>query len=211
MDWVFKVADLAITQQLPSAPLARWLWTIKPFARVQHSPHWLECVLKEWGKHLEDENAERFLDRFYMVEIPDVCQASIEAMDGLFAAAEASGSPGGSHAKPIAGTLVEPGAEEGGAWSGGEGEESVGDYVTLKDIAMMVRRSKRTVEKLVEKGTLPAPEIRGGRGKPHEWRLSKLRPLLERLYGRPLPDVRRLRLELNRGWALGLTPKAHRE
>jgi hypothetical protein len=66
---------------------------------------------------------------------------------------------------------------------------ALGQYVTLDEMAAIVNRSKRTLEKLKDrkKDPLPPPDIEGGGGKPHEWLWSTVRPWLEKEYGRTLP------------------------
>lgn len=60
------------------------------------------------------------------------------------------------------------------------------DFVTLDQAAALVNRTKRSLSAYRGKG-LPDPDVRGGRGKPHEWHWSTLRPFL--LTFRPnLPD-----------------------
>ncbi len=58
-------------------------------------------------------------------------------------------------------------------------------YVTLDQASALVNRSKRTLEALRD---LPEPDVRGGSGKPHEWRWSRLRRFLSEKYDRLLPD-----------------------
>lgn len=59
------------------------------------------------------------------------------------------------------------------------------DYVTLDQMAAIVHRSKRTLEKK----KLPEPDIEGGGGKPHEWLWSRIRPWLQTEFGRELPEI----------------------
>jgi hypothetical protein len=59
-------------------------------------------------------------------------------------------------------------------------------FVTLDEAAAMVQRSKRTLQKARK---LPAPDIRGGGGRPHEWKWSRIRPWLEAEYHRSLPKT----------------------
>jgi hypothetical protein len=68
---------------------------------------------------------------------------------------------------------------------------SADTYVTLKQAAAMVQRSKDTLERLVTDGKLPPPDIRTKpkSGKPHEWKWSTIRPALEAEYKRALPEV----------------------
>jgi hypothetical protein len=62
-------------------------------------------------------------------------------------------------------------------------------YVTLLQMSAIVQRDKRTLRRLCEDETLPAPAIKGGSGKPNEWRWRDVRPILEKEYGKPLPDT----------------------
>lgn len=62
------------------------------------------------------------------------------------------------------------------------------NLVTLQQAATMVKRSKRTLEKLAD---LPKPVRKGKRGQPHQYSWKELRPVLERAYMPPdkrLPD-----------------------
>jgi hypothetical protein len=56
-------------------------------------------------------------------------------------------------------------------------------------MAAICNRSKRTIENLKITGKLPEPAVRGGTGKPDEWRWSVVRPILEKEYSRQLPEV----------------------
>jgi hypothetical protein len=62
-------------------------------------------------------------------------------------------------------------------------------HVTLLQMAGIVNREKRTLERLRKEQRLPSPAVRGGGGKPNEWRWPDVRPILEAEYGRPLPEV----------------------
>lgn len=61
-------------------------------------------------------------------------------------------------------------------------------YVTLDQAAALVNRSKTTLRRRYDKGELPDPDVPGGGGIAHEWKWSKLRPVLQRLFGRELHD-----------------------
>jgi hypothetical protein len=82
------------------------------------------------------------------------------------------------------------------AGAGGDDEQpqDAGDgelpecLVTLQQAAAMVNRSKRTVEDWKGKKGFPRPKVIGGGGKPHEYAWSELRPVLEKLSGRKLPE-----------------------
>jgi hypothetical protein len=60
-------------------------------------------------------------------------------------------------------------------------------HVTLNQAAAIVNRSKTTLRRRYDDGDLPHPDVHGGGGNPHEWKWSKIRPVLEELYRRPLP------------------------
>lgn len=62
-------------------------------------------------------------------------------------------------------------------------------YVTFPQMAAIVNRKERTIRRLYDKGILPAPAVQGGKGAPHEWRWEDVRPILEKQYKRPLPEV----------------------
>jgi hypothetical protein len=62
--------------------------------------------------------------------------------------------------------------------------------VTLDQMAAVVNRTKRTLEKLKKRtqSPLPVPNVTGGGGKPDEWDWDKVRPWLEKEFGRSLPE-----------------------
>jgi hypothetical protein len=62
-------------------------------------------------------------------------------------------------------------------------------HVTLLQMAGIVNRSKRTLERFTTKQGFPLPDVQGTGGKPSEWRWSVVRPLLESEYGRNLPEI----------------------
>lgn len=61
-------------------------------------------------------------------------------------------------------------------------------HVTLLQMAASVNKSKRTLEKLRDKGELPPPAVKGGKGRADEWRWSSVKPILEKIFTRPLPE-----------------------
>jgi hypothetical protein len=63
-------------------------------------------------------------------------------------------------------------------------------HVTLDQMAAMVNRSKRTLERLKTRknNPLPDPDVPGGGGKPDEWEWAKVRPWLEAEFTRRLPE-----------------------
>lgn len=62
-------------------------------------------------------------------------------------------------------------------------------HVTLTQMAAIVQKSKPTVRRLYDNGSLPAPAIEPGNGKANEWLWSEVRPVLENEFGRKLPEV----------------------
>ena len=69
-----------------------------------------------------------------------------------------------------------------------DGSQDYEYYVTMLQMAAMVNRRKRTIERLYKDGKLGEPDvIGGGRGKPNEWKWSRVRPVLMKEYDRDLP------------------------
>ena len=65
--------------------------------------------------------------------------------------------------------------------------EEIPQTVTLDQMAAVVSRHKKTLERRKSDGTLPQPDVHGGGGKPDEWYWSKVKPILEGYYDRKLP------------------------
>jgi hypothetical protein len=63
-------------------------------------------------------------------------------------------------------------------------------YVRLSQMAAIVHRSPRTLEKYKSRrrDPLPDPDVPGGGGKADEWLWSRVRPWLEQQFGRRLPE-----------------------
>ena len=100
----------------------------------------------------------------------DVCTASVKAIESLLAASDRwSGVPG----------------------SVGQAKEN--QYVTLDQMAALVNRSKKTLERWYLKGTskgkLPEPDVEGGGGNSHEWIWSRVREPLGNLSGKIMPEL----------------------
>lgn len=88
----------------------------------------------------------------------------------------------------------------GGATEGDEGRtlivvqpptaatQSAPDYIDLDQAAALVNRGKKTLERALADQKMPSPDVEGGGGKKHEWVYLKLKPWLEKTYGRILPD-----------------------
>lgn len=64
----------------------------------------------------------------------------------------------------------------------------LGDLVTLSQVAPLTGRSKRTLERYLAAEKLPEPDFRGGDGQSHKWYWGRLRPALQELGIRALPD-----------------------
>ena len=58
--------------------------------------------------------------------------------------------------------------------------------VTLDQIAAMVHRSKRSLERYRKR--MPVPRVRGRRGRPHLWAWAEVRPWLEATFDLRLPE-----------------------
>jgi hypothetical protein len=61
------------------------------------------------------------------------------------------------------------------------------DIVTLDQAAALVKQSKRTLERWLKDGKLPAPDIVGGGGKAHRWIWARLREPLQNQSGLIMP------------------------
>lgn len=61
------------------------------------------------------------------------------------------------------------------------------ELVTLDQAAAVVGQSKRTLERYLQRGDLPRPDLPGGGGKAHRWYWSTLRPALEKHFRPDLP------------------------
>ncbi len=61
--------------------------------------------------------------------------------------------------------------------------------VTLRQMSVVVQRSKKSLEYLRDMGRLPQPVVKGPRGTAHQWLWSEVRPILEARYRRELPEV----------------------
>jgi hypothetical protein len=81
------------------------------------------------------------------------------------------------------------GQAEHAVWEG-SAPPAAEQYVTLDQAAARVNRSKKTLERWVNKegSDAPPPDVEGGGGRAHEWRWSILRPWLEKTFGKSLPE-----------------------
>lgn len=61
--------------------------------------------------------------------------------------------------------------------------------VSLKQMAAIVGKGKRTLETRKTKGLFPMPDVEGGSGKSDEWDWNVVRPILEKEFSRQLPEV----------------------
>lgn len=61
------------------------------------------------------------------------------------------------------------------------------DIVTLDQAAALVKQSKRTLERWLKDGKLPAPDIVGGGGKAHRWIWARIREPLQNQSGLIMP------------------------
>ena len=71
----------------------------------------------------------------------------------------------------------------------GKRTDAIECHVTLSQMAAIVNKSKRTLERLRDNGRLSAPAVKGPKGTAHEWRWSDVRPILEDEYRRKLPET----------------------
>lgn len=78
---------------------------------------------------------------------------------------------------------AEQAADRGSA--SGEGWE-LEQYVTLDQIAALVSRSKRALERYVSK--MPPPAVKGVKGRAAEWCWAEVRPWVNDTFGRKLPE-----------------------
>lgn len=62
------------------------------------------------------------------------------------------------------------------------------ELVTLTQVAPLTGKSKRTLERYLQQGALPKPDIWGGEGKAHKWFWQNLRPALAKIANRLLPE-----------------------
>lgn len=63
------------------------------------------------------------------------------------------------------------------------------NYVTLDQMAALVNKNKKTLERAMnnKNSTMPQPDVEGGGGVAHEWKYDNIRPWLEEKYKRKLP------------------------
>ena len=61
------------------------------------------------------------------------------------------------------------------------------ELVRLSQVAPLTGRTKRTLERYLEQGLIPPPDIPGGNGHAHLWYWPNIRPALSKLCNRLLP------------------------
>jgi hypothetical protein len=115
---------------------------------------------------LPDQLSSRFADR--LLQLRTWCREGIRA--------KRSGSTGPGPHDP-----------ESPDHSNGAGA-TPDDLVTLDQAAAAVSQSKRTLERYVSDGKLPAPDFPGGGGKANRWYWSKILPALREHFHPDLPD-----------------------
>jgi hypothetical protein len=64
----------------------------------------------------------------------------------------------------------------------------IDDLVTLSQVAPLTGLTKRTLERYLSRQELPEPDFRGGDGKSHKWHWKNLRPALEKIAQKNLPE-----------------------
>jgi hypothetical protein len=69
-----------------------------------------------------------------------------------------------------------------------EPPEELPDLVTLDQAAAIVNRSSAALRHYSRRG-MPKPWVQGTKGKPNEYRWSEMRPWLEDMFRRPIPEV----------------------
>lgn len=67
-------------------------------------------------------------------------------------------------------------------------DEAISDLVTLDQVAPLCGLAKRTLDNHRMDGILPRPDIKGGGGKSHKWYWHNLRPHLEKVSTKLLPE-----------------------
>jgi len=67
-------------------------------------------------------------------------------------------------------------------------ESEIDELVTLSQVAPLTGHTKRTLERYLNDEKLPQPDVRGGDGKANKWYWSTIRPPLQKMSGRLLPE-----------------------
>lgn len=66
--------------------------------------------------------------------------------------------------------------------------EELSELVTLDQVAPLTGLSKRTLERYVQDGRIPQPDVPGGGGRAHKWYWNAIGPALSKVTNKPLPD-----------------------
>lgn len=66
--------------------------------------------------------------------------------------------------------------------------KALSELVTLSQVEPLCGLRKRTLERHLSVGTLPRPDVPGGGGRSHKWYWHNLRPALEKVSRKPLPE-----------------------
>jgi hypothetical protein len=138
---------------------------------------WLQSESFRWGLFAElgEPLTDRQLDKLCAAIVALVCIGATDSPDE-FADADFAGAI----------MAIEKYLRSRG-YSTVKAAEGPDSLVTLVQMAAIVHRTKRCLEEY--KGRLPKPKVTGGGGKPHEWLWSDVRPKLEKLFGRELPEI----------------------
>jgi len=149
-----------------------------------------------------DEEADKQVQRwFFQRAVSDLGKVALDLLDLVKPTGEpdvTSAAPRGDEPRGDAKRNGEtpPGGVQGGdvqardirAETEPSPRQVIDDVVTLEQAAALAKLSKRTCERYVDKGKLPSPDFPGGGGKAHKWKWSTLRPNLEKVANRPLPE-----------------------
>ena len=65
--------------------------------------------------------------------------------------------------------------------------EVIDELVTLNQVAPLAGLTKRSLERYLSRGQLPAPDCPGGQGKAHKWLWNNIRSPLSQIARRQLP------------------------
>jgi hypothetical protein len=64
----------------------------------------------------------------------------------------------------------------------------VSNLVTRLMMASIVQKSKKSIDRLCNKKTLPQPSVKGKKGQADEWEWRVVKPVLEKYFNKSLPD-----------------------
>ena len=165
-----------------------------PHVRIEGDPRPGPLASWYYGKLREDALKFRsvvpgLLDR--LTEKPDSPIEGLRQIEAIFSGVVndvQADRDGQAATEPTPGAPATSGTATAPA-SKPEAQAELPDLVTLTQAAAMVHRNKRTLERYKTKGTLPAPAVEGGGGKPDLYDWSVLRPWLEQTFGIKLPET----------------------